>query len=297
MLVGDFNMSLKKIKTYISNHFPNWFIAPLYGNQFTYAKGTRSSCIDHIIYNSTMANHINKSSVCSSFFGISDHKPILLSCKKSFSDDFNKTETSLKWSTHICNTKKSDILSHNSFAILAEELESKSDTLSADDMIEKFLNTSEKIGKDIKAFIPAKFSGSAFHCPYFIKKLSHEKHLAFLNIKPLSNCANIDNYLNQFDKYKKLCKILSKVKSKFRSTRFKANILNIGKLFINKEYRKGWKSLKKISKPTYSSLAPATIKSKEGFEIISPSSQLKRWAEHYKDLASDSSGHSLDRQY
>jgi len=47
VLVGDFNMSLKKIKTYISNNFPNWYIAPLYGNQFTYAKGTRSSCIDH----------------------------------------------------------------------------------------------------------------------------------------------------------------------------------------------------------------------------------------------------------
>ncbi|OUM58040.1 hypothetical protein PIROE2DRAFT_16800 [Piromyces sp. E2] len=51
VLVGDFNMSLNKIKSYISNHFSNWYITPLSGNQFTYAKGTRSSCIDHIIYN------------------------------------------------------------------------------------------------------------------------------------------------------------------------------------------------------------------------------------------------------
>ena len=45
VLVGDFNISLKKIKTYISNNFPNWYIAPLYVNKFTYAKGTRSSCM------------------------------------------------------------------------------------------------------------------------------------------------------------------------------------------------------------------------------------------------------------
>ncbi|OUM59553.1 hypothetical protein PIROE2DRAFT_14887 [Piromyces sp. E2] len=29
MLVGDFNMSLNKIKSYISNHFSNWYITPL----------------------------------------------------------------------------------------------------------------------------------------------------------------------------------------------------------------------------------------------------------------------------
>ncbi|OUM66093.1 hypothetical protein PIROE2DRAFT_6805 [Piromyces sp. E2] len=79
---------------------------------------------------------------------------------------------------------------------------------------------------------PLKLSGSAFHCPYYIKKLSHEKHLASLN------------------------------------------------------------------KPSYSSSAPATIKSKEEFEILSPSRQLKRWAEHhYKDLASDTNRHSVDREY
>ena len=59
VLVGDFNMSLKKIKTYISNNFPNWYIAPLYDNKFTYAKGTRSSCIDHVIYNEALAAHFN----------------------------------------------------------------------------------------------------------------------------------------------------------------------------------------------------------------------------------------------
>ena len=37
-LFSKSDLSLKKIKTYISNNFPNWYMAPLYGNQFTYAK-------------------------------------------------------------------------------------------------------------------------------------------------------------------------------------------------------------------------------------------------------------------
>ena len=111
VLVSDFNMSLKKIKTYISNNFPSWYIASLYGNKFTYAKGTRSSCIDHVIYNEALAAHFNKTSVCTSFYGISDLKPILLSCNKVLSDGFIGPAKVSKWSTHIYKIKNSDILS------------------------------------------------------------------------------------------------------------------------------------------------------------------------------------------
>ena len=47
--------------------------------------------------------------------------------------------------------------------------------------------------------------------------------MAYLNIKPLKNCANIDDYINQFNKCQKLYKIQRKVKSKFWSTRYKVN--------------------------------------------------------------------------
>ena len=47
----------------------------------------------------------------------------------------------------------------------------------------------------------------------------------------------------------------------------------------------------------YSSTSPTCIKSKFGQDIISPTKQLDRWAENYKDLASDPSGHSLNRNY
>jgi len=169
--------------------------------------------------------------------------------------------------------------------------------LTADEMVNKFLNTSNSIGKANNAFVPSKFSGSAFHCPYFIKRISHEKHLAYLNIKSLHDMNNVDAYLEQFDKYYSLCNLLRKIKSKFRSARYKANIVNIGNHFLNKEYREGWKSLKKVSKPSFSIPRTSTIKSKEGYDIVSPKKQLARWAEHYTDLASDQSGHNLDRQY
>jgi len=134
VLVGDFNMSLKKIKTYISNNFPNCYITPLYDNQYTYAKGSRLSCIDPVIYNEALATHINKTSVCTSFYGISDHKPVLLFCNKVLSDGFIRPANVSKWSTHICKTKNSDILSHNYFSILANDLDSHYNSLTADEM-------------------------------------------------------------------------------------------------------------------------------------------------------------------
>ena len=118
------------------------------------------------------------------------------------------------------------------FPILENDLDSHYNSLTADEMVEKFINTANNIGKDIKAFIPTNLKGSAFHCPYYIKKLSHEKHIVFRNIKPYFNYENVDNYLEQFNKYEKLCKLIKKTKSKFRSARFNANIVKIGKVII-----------------------------------------------------------------
>jgi len=69
------------------------------------------------------------SSVCTSFYGISDHKPIILSCNKVLSDGFIRPAKVSKWSTHICKTKNSDILSHNYFSILANDLDSHYNSL------------------------------------------------------------------------------------------------------------------------------------------------------------------------
>jgi len=55
-------------------------------------KGSKSSCIDHVIYNKAKAPHVYLSSVCTSLNGNSDHKPINLSCNKGPSDGFSKSK-------------------------------------------------------------------------------------------------------------------------------------------------------------------------------------------------------------
>ena len=202
-----------------------------------------------------------------------------------------------KWSKHLCNTKSSKIFSHNYFSVLEDELSANGTYMSADDMVQKFLDTSTAIGKDLKTLIPIEQKGSPFHCPFYIKRLSHEKHLAYKNIKPLSNCDNIESYLNQFSVYEKICRLLKAIKSRLRNNIYKANISSIDKLFVEKNYRLGWLKLKIISKSSYGSSHSPVIKSSSGQDLFSLPDQLQRWAEHYMNLASDSTGHSLNRYY
>jgi len=155
-----------------------------------------------------LATHFNKTSVCTSFYGISDHKPIILSCNKVLSDGFIRPAKVSKWSTHICKkTKNSDILSHNYFSILANDLDSHYNSPTADEMVEKFINIANNIGKVIKAFIPTNLKSSAFHCPYYIKKnclmknILHFKILSLtlivkMLIITLNNLINMKNFAN-----------------------------------------------------------------------------------------------------
>ena len=50
-------------------------------------------------------------------------------------------------------------------------------------MVNKFIETANKVGDKVHARVPCDLKGSAFHCPYYIKKHSHEKHVAFYEIK------------------------------------------------------------------------------------------------------------------
>jgi len=62
-------------------------------------------------------------------------------------------------STHICYTKCKDILSHNYFSVLVNEFEFKKNNMSADEMVDKFLVSSNKISKSIKVFVPSNLKG------------------------------------------------------------------------------------------------------------------------------------------
>ena len=58
---------------------------------------------------------------------------------------YENLKKSFKWSKHICNTKYTNILTHNYFSILANELEFSYEEISAYDIVKKFIDTYYKI--------------------------------------------------------------------------------------------------------------------------------------------------------
>ena len=82
----------------------------------------------------------------------------------------------------MCNEKHNVIFSSNYFSVLLNEFDNNKE-LSSNEMVNKFINTVNKVGDKVHARVPCNLNGSAFHCPYYIKKLSHEKHVAFYKIK------------------------------------------------------------------------------------------------------------------
>jgi len=156
-----------------------------------------------------MKEYINKVSVCSTFNDISDHFPLILSCKKDDSEGFRAPTPSrrFKWSQRMCNEKHNEIFSSNYFSILLNEFDDNKE-LSSNEMVNKFIETANKVGDKVHARVPCDLKGSAFHCPYYIKKLSHEKHVAFNEIKNFSlgsNLENLDEFLNLLREYKNIC--------------------------------------------------------------------------------------------
>ena len=185
------------------------FLQPILSNM--YNKVNRSSCIDHVIVNVKMKNYLNKASVCNTFNDISDHYPIILSCLNTSQDGYSILPKSkkVKWSNCICSITKDAIFSHNYFSVLFDEFENNDDLRSID-MVNKFMDTSYRIGNEIQAIVPTDLEGSAFHCPAYIKKLSHEKHLVYHKIKKFV----LDLELNNIDEFHKVQKNLNLVLEK-----------------------------------------------------------------------------------
>ena len=81
--------------------------------------------------------------------------PIILSCLNTSKDGYSILPKSkkVKWSNRICSTKKDTIFSHNYFSVLFDEFENNDDLRSID-MVNKFLDTSYRIGNEIQGIVP-----------------------------------------------------------------------------------------------------------------------------------------------
>ena len=219
VLMGDFNMPKDQTIKFLSKLSTNWHILALTGSPYTWSRGGKSSCIDHFSVNDKMLEFVNQSTVCSTFNDLSDHFPLILSCRKADPEGFQTPppKKTFRWSNKVCKTKCHDIFSHNLFSALAEDFSSNNDSTSS--MVNKFLDTANKIGDEINARIPSDLEGSSFHCPHYIKKLSHLKHNYFKKIKEFSlnsNLSNINEFLSLNKEYSDICDKIKSIKSNIR---------------------------------------------------------------------------------
>jgi len=263
ILVGDFNMSKSQLKSLLNKSSHQWFANNLTGLDFTWARDGRSSCIDHVLFNCKMKEYINKVSVCSTFNDISDHFPLILSCKKDDSEGFRAPTPSrrFKWSQHMCNEKHNEIFSSNYFSILLSEFDDNEE-LSSNEMVNKFIETANKVGDKVHARVPCDLKGSAFHCPYYIKKLSHEKHVAFYEIKKFSlgpNLENLDDFLNLLREYKNIFGKVRSIEFSIKLKQFHQSIESVCNDFRNKNARSAWLKLRKLSHPMYSNSISSSV--------------------------------------
>ena len=120
-----------------------------------------------------------------------------------------------------------DIFSHNLFSVLANDF-----VYSNNNSFLKLLDTADKIGDDIGARIPSNLKGSPFHCPHYIKKLSHEKHTLYkkleFSMRTSSETtvaltlfqARLDEFLALNKEYSDLCEKIIYIKKFIRRNHF-----------------------------------------------------------------------------
>ena len=106
---------------------------------------------------------------------------------------------------------------------------------------------------------------------------------------------DLDSFLRNIEKYKKLCDIIHKKCNDFRKQEY-LHWIQVGCEYMKSHNpKKAWKWIKrtaKIGKICSSSLQP--IKDKHGKLVTSTEDQLVVWHDHYEKLASDPSGDSLN---
>jgi len=82
-----------------------------------------------------------------------------------------------------------------------------------------------------------------------------------------------------------------------KSKQFHQSIESACNDFRNKNGRSAWLKLKKLSHPICSnSISSSILKDKQDNFLFSHSDQLNRFAEHYSELASYITQHSLDKK-
>ncbi|ORX83058.1 hypothetical protein BCR32DRAFT_278367 [Anaeromyces robustus] len=115
---------------------------------------------------------------------------------------------------------------------------------------------------------------------------------------------SISNEIFQYDKvkitasYNEKCNYIRSIKNNIRKNLFFESVKSVYEHFTFNNSKKEWEGLRKLSKSSYShSPSPNFIKDANGNFLFSNEDKFRRFAEHYRQLASDVTGHSLDEEF
>ena len=295
ILIGDFNCSTRKLSDFISS-FAGWTILPISGSNVSWTRGEFCSDIDHVIINDSLLDKIS-SALFVDYFPISDHKPLLVQCKDlSVQDPFTLPRNFVRWDRNQCKIVKDSIVNNNHFSILNNEI-FNDQSLSIDQMVEKFLSTAKQIANDLNILTPTTTRKKLFEISKTVFYLQKKKRSLYKSIRQKGSLKNISSFLNTVNFYQRVCKSIHKKCNEFRKKEYQ-HWIEIGcKLAIQQNGRKSWNWMKNTAKIRKNTNFNHPLKNENNQLISSTEDQLKVFHDHYKNLASDPQGTSLSRNY
>jgi len=171
-------------------------------------RGSFSSDIDHALVNSSMLVKIS-STYFVDYPSVSDHKPLMVYCKKIATDEsFLLPKKFVRWDRYKCLEQKKEICHHNKFEILREEIENEE--LSIDCVIEKFINTTNSIAKDLSITSSTEIRKAMFRMSRKIYCLQKVKHIKYKQIKRYVSANDSNEFAKIVDSYNRLCESIHK---------------------------------------------------------------------------------------
>ena len=145
---------------------------------------------------------------------LSDHKPLVVYCKKTTTDkSFLLPKKFVKWDRYKCLLLQKEICQYNKFEILCEEL--GNEELSVDCVIEKFINITNSIAKDLSIISSIEIRKSKFGISHKIYCLQKVKHIKYKQIKCYVSANDSNEFAKTNDSFNRPCVSIHKKCNKF----------------------------------------------------------------------------------
>jgi len=178
----------------------------------------------------------------------SDHKSFVVYCKKTTTDkSISLPKKFVRWDRYKCLERKKEISDHNKFEFLSEELGNREH--SKDCIVEKVINTTNSIAKDLSIISSTEIRKTMFRMSCKIYCLQKVKHKKYKQIKCYKSASDSNEFVNIVDSYNRLCVLIhKKIHKKCNEFRKKEYIywIKIGRLLaLRNDSKKAWKWIKK----------------------------------------------------